>query len=295
MQDGINASSLSITAITYLSPTSTSFLFSQSAIVHNTNIFTPTLDPFNATLYLVSANGTLFPDALTTITIPAIHALDNSQVNITNTPITIADEAAVSEYCIAVLTQKNVTNRLVGRTNVHLGGLPVNTVDYNQDVTYAGMNSLEGFNVTDVRINITAAEGEPNLSGVAVIPNPSVLTFEMVSLPPTHPPNHSRELTHAQGNVTLAISTSTSTTSLGNTTIPNLTLVPGLNHFPLTGHLNISATSAVTNGTGYVNLLLRGESVVYDGVDLSYYVAALQAQALELVLNVRQVLEDSGH
>jgi hypothetical protein len=45
------------------------------------------------------------------------------------------------------------------------------------------MNGLKGFNVTGVKINITAAAGEPNLSGFAFIPNPSVITVAMVRSP----------------------------------------------------------------------------------------------------------------
>ena len=45
----------------------------------------------------------------------------------------------------------------------------------------AGLNGLAGFNVTGAKVNLTASVGEPNLSGFAYIPNPSVLTVAMVS------------------------------------------------------------------------------------------------------------------
>jgi hypothetical protein len=42
------------------------------------------------------------------------------------------------------------------------------------------LNGLQGFNMTDAKINLTAAAGEPNLSGLAYIPNPSDLTIALV-------------------------------------------------------------------------------------------------------------------
>jgi hypothetical protein len=44
-----------------------------------------------------------------------------------------------------------------------------------------GLNGLAGFNVTGAKVNLSAPVGEPNLSGFAYIPNPSVLTVAMVS------------------------------------------------------------------------------------------------------------------
>lgn len=43
---------------------------------------------------------------------------------------------------------------------------------------------MKGFNTTDVLINPLATPGTPNLRGNAFIPNPSLMTIEMVSLSP---------------------------------------------------------------------------------------------------------------
>lgn len=179
-QDGVNDSSLSILGMSYLEPTATSFVFSQQAIVHNNNLFKPTLSAFNASVYLVDSNGTVAANPLTVLPISSIHALNGQGVNITSADITISNLDAVTNYAIAVISQKNVTNRLVGHTNVHLGSLPVNNVQYDQDVTYPGMNGLDGFNVTSIILNLTTPAGEPNMKGTAVVPNASLLTVAMV-------------------------------------------------------------------------------------------------------------------
>jgi hypothetical protein len=46
-----------------------------------------------------------------------------------------------------------------------------------------GLNGLKGFNTTNLKLNLTAAAGTPNLKGIAYIPNPSVITVAMVISP----------------------------------------------------------------------------------------------------------------
>lgn len=183
-QDGVDASSITIESLKFLNSKANSFIFSQDGILHNPKIFTPTLEPFNVSVYLVTG-GVAAAVPMIQIPMPSIHAVDNSQVNIDNVNVTILSMDAVNNYTLAVLTQKNVTTRLVGSTKLHIGALPVNTIQYNHDITYGGLNGLEGFNVTDVRLNLSAATGEPNLKGTAVIPNVSPLTIDMVSCHPT--------------------------------------------------------------------------------------------------------------
>jgi hypothetical protein len=48
-----------------------------------------------------------------------------------------------------------------------------------------GLNGLQGFNVTDVKINVSAPAGQPNLLGYAYIPNPSLMTIAMVTYTPS--------------------------------------------------------------------------------------------------------------
>lgn len=49
----------------------------------------------------------------------------------------------------------------------------------------SALNGLNGFNITDVKLNITARAGEPNLQGFAYIPNPSNLTVALVQKHPS--------------------------------------------------------------------------------------------------------------
>jgi cytoskeletal protein RodZ len=273
-QHGVNESTIEFTDIEFLEPTSDSIVLTQSAMLHSPSMYTPTLDPFNASLYLVT-DGVFGSDPMIVIPMPRIHALHpSSSVSITNENTTIASLDQVTQYAIAVLTNKNVTTALTGRTKLHEGKLPVTTINYNSSSTYLGLNGLAGFNVTNIIMNLTAPVGQPNLKGNAFIPNPSVLTISM-------------------GNVTLALSTEKAGV-VGISTIENFTLKPGNNSLPLTAVMNQTAIISSLDASGKVNVSITGTSAVYNGEHLSYYEKALASNVLALTLNVEQILADSA-
>lgn len=178
-RDNVRDSTLTITELQFLQSEPETLVITQKATIHNPSFYTPTLDAFSVQSYLVS-NGTYGAASMLDIPMPKIHVLKNVNVSSDGALVTIDSLDAVTDYCIAVLTQENVTSALVGKTNLHLGHLPKVSINYNKTTTYKGLNGLKGFNVTDVKLNLSATAGEPNLFGTAFIPNPSVLTIEMV-------------------------------------------------------------------------------------------------------------------
>lgn len=179
-QHGVNESSLEITGIDFLEPTSDSLVLAQRAIIHSPSMYTPTLDPFDAASYLVT-NGTFAADPMLYIPMPKIHAL-HPKSNATVAPqlVHIDNLEEVTAYATAVLSNEWVSTALVGKTKLHEGKLPTITIKYNTTATYRGLNGLKGFNVTGAKIDLKAAPGAPNLNGFAYIPNPSLLTIAMV-------------------------------------------------------------------------------------------------------------------
>ncbi|QSZ31013.1 hypothetical protein DSL72_000574 [Monilinia vaccinii-corymbosi] len=271
-QDGVDDASLEITQLNFTNPTPDTIVLSQIGTLHSPSMYTPTLDPFNASSYLVT-NGQYAPEPMVIIPLPRIHALHpKSSISIANQELSIVSINALSDFATAVLSREYVTTALVGKTKLHLGALPVVNIDYNQTSTYKGLNGLKGFNVTGVRVNLTALSG-PNLSGHAYIPNPSDMTIAM-------------------GNVTLQLSTASGV--IGNATIENMTLVPGNNTIPMTGTMNqAKIISSMNPTTGFVDLSIIGQSAIYNGQHLVYYERALASTNLSLALNVKQVIADS--
>jgi hypothetical protein len=178
-QSGVNDSSLSFYSLQFLNPTPDTVTLTQLANLHSPSMYTPTLDPFTAGLWLVT-NGTFGPTPFTNIDLPSIHAEHQTNVSTVGQVLNILDEDQLAEYATQVLTQENVTTALTGRTKLHEGALPVIFVNYNSSSTYTTLNGLKGFNTTDVKLNLSAPAGQPNLLGNAFIPNPSVMTIQMV-------------------------------------------------------------------------------------------------------------------
>lgn len=272
-QHDVNASSLSFTDLQFLNPSPNTITLTQKGILHSPSHYTPTLDSFNASLWLVT-NGVFGAVPFVNIQMPKIHALHgDSNVSVTDQVVTVLDQAQLSQYAIQVLDQKNVTTALTGRTKLHLGALPTTEVNYNESTTYSTLNGLAGFNVTDAKINLTALTG-PNFSGNAYIPNPSIMTV-------------------ALGNVTLTLSTAIAGV-VGNATINDLTIVPGDNNFPMTATINQTLViNSMDTKTGNVDLMITGNNAVYNGQVLPYYVDALKSNVLNLTMNVQQIIKNS--
>ncbi|KAM3069133.1 hypothetical protein ACMFMG_010658 [Clarireedia jacksonii] len=271
-QDGVNDSSLEITELDFTDPTPDTVVMTQKGILHSPSMYTPTLDPFNASTYLVT-NGTYGAEPMVVVAMPRIHAHHpQSAVSVEKQKVSILSLDQLSAYTTAVLSQEYVTTALVGKTKLHLGSLPDTTIHYNQTSTYKGLNGLAGFNVTGVKIDLTAKPGKPNLSGFAYIPNASNFSIVM-------------------GNVTMSLLAGADT--LGNATINDMTLVPGNNTLPMTGILDQSLVLKNTNTTGFLEMEIIGQSAVYNGEHLVYYERALASNHLRLAMNVNQILKDS--
>jgi len=274
-QKGVDDSWIEITDLEFLEPTPDSILLTQKAILHSPSMYTPTLDPFTAASYLVT-NGTFAAEPMIFIQMPRIHALHPvSNASVEGQLVHINNLEAVTDYCIAVLEQESVTSALVGKTDLHEGKLPVTHINYNTTTTYKGLNGLKGFNVTNVKLNLTAEAGQPNLKAFAYIPNPSPFTIAM-------------------GDVTLTLSTAKHGV-VGNSSIPDMTLRPGNNTLPMTAIIDqLMVTDSMNSKTGIVELLIKGNSSIRNGQHLTYYERALANNNLTLEMNVLQVLSDSS-
>jgi hypothetical protein len=62
---------------------------------------------------------------------------------------------------------------------------------------------------------------------------------------------------------------------VGNTTINDMTLYPGNNTLPMTGILDQILIAESLNASGWVTLAIQGQSAIYNGEHLTYYVRLL--------------------
>lgn len=75
------------------------------------------------------------------------------------------------------------------------------------------------------------------------------------------------------GNVTLILSTKIAGV-VGNSTINNMTLVPGNNTLPMTAIVDQAGViSSMDSKTGFVSMIITGKNATYNGEHLTYYVS----------------------
>lgn len=89
-------------------------------------------------------------------------------------------------------------------------------------------------------------------------------------------------------------------TQIGKTFINDLSLKPGPNVLPVKSIINQTQVIGLVSGSkapypgGVIPLSIKGNSSVYNGVEIPYYTEGLAANTLETTMNVTQVLLDSG-
>lgn len=134
-QHQVDDSHLEFREAFFLNPTPESVEVTQKAVLHNPSTFTPTLDPFAADLFLVTA-GTYASVSMLTLPMPGIHAKKATNASIDNQVIKINNVDALGDYAVAVMNNENITTALVGRTKLHLGKLPTQKIKFNSTSTY---------------------------------------------------------------------------------------------------------------------------------------------------------------
>jgi len=140
-QKGVSDATVEVTDLEFRQPTNVSLVITQKAILHSPSIYTPTLDPFNASFWLVT-NGQYASEPMLNLSMPRIHALHpQSTTSLENQFVEINSLEQVTAFSTAVLTQETVVTAMTGRTKLHEGALPVNWVTFNTTISQKGIYS----------------------------------------------------------------------------------------------------------------------------------------------------------
>lgn len=145
------------------------------------------------------------------------------------------------------------------------------------DVSCLGLNSLNGFGVTNFQILLKALPDGSNLVGEALLPNPAAITLELG---------------------TLLLDLFVKTQYVGQAKLTNVTVVPGDNHLPLTGITDqLAIIRLVTKD--YPSQVLPVDVKVNStfnkqGEYIGYFNDALRQHTFPLELDVGAALRDVG-
>ncbi|KAL2835454.1 hypothetical protein BJY01DRAFT_259193 [Aspergillus pseudoustus] len=263
-QDGISDSTLRITSMEISSPTPSGFHLHQVQVLGSDSIFHPKLYSFNGAVRLPG-----YDDPMMNITVPSIQANDGATIEV-NQSVVFEDARIFAEFSKALMLQKEVSLNIYGKPRLKQAGLHTITVTYNHTITMKGLNKLEGFQVVELKLDPGRDDGM-NAKGSVLIPNPSVMTLAM-------------------GNVTFDLSSGG--TDLGPAVIHDLVLRPGNNTAPIVANVDELALLGILphHPPFTIEMQALGNSSVYNGSELPYYTAALEANPIIFDFDVSQAL-----
>jgi len=272
-QKGIDDSKLTLMSEVVSNPRPGAVHINMTTLAANGNIFHPTLDAFNASLFLENTEPDIKPFGY--ITIPKLHAGKESTV-VVDQELEIADQAQFAAYNVMVLTSDTYRVAVRGRTNLHLGRFPVIKINFNKVITSKGLNRLKGFAVQNINISLTTFPDGSNMHGTVYLNNPSPMTINMG---------------------TVIQNVFVGDTQIGVTTIPDLTLKPGDNYVPMMTNSNQTQVISLISTKytdGNLPVIIKGVNATMNGQDLPYFTAALQSNVMTTTLNLAAALKAIG-
>ncbi|EFE40057.1 conserved hypothetical protein [Trichophyton verrucosum HKI 0517] len=266
-QEDVSASTLTIADMQTTNPRPDALHVKVTQVIGSKSKYHPTLDPFEAKVYLEGQQ-----ESFMTLHTPQVKADDGVKAVI-DQDVKIENSDGFSAFSKAIMLSKEVKLNIVGTTKLKLGGLQKTDVDYDKTTTLKGMNHLEGFNITDIKIG-NIPNTDFNMKGNAFIPNPSVLTLDM-------------------GNLTLNLAVDGH--PIGYSVLHDVVIKPGDNNIPMQAKADLAYVLKQTGkeskySNGIVPVTILGNSSVAHGKELPYYTKALAANTLKVDLNVPAIL-----
>lgn len=271
-QSNINKGTIAILSESITDPTPDAVTIDLRSVLLTHSKYHPQLDSFDGSFYLEGSDTPFIED----LHIPPVKARNGTETEVKQR-LQITNLDAFTEYTKKSLISEELTLRLKGKGGLKQGSLPKTTVHYNQKVNIKGFNGLKGLNVTSFRLLTESLPDGGNSIGSVFIPNPTVITLAM-------------------GNVTVDMTVAG--TFIGNGTMPDLLIRPGNNTVPI--HVTVNQTAVVAllqepkYHCGILPVDIASNKSMYNGVELTYYSKALQANQLRNDLNVRPALEGAG-
>jgi hypothetical protein len=280
----MNGAELFMISQEVLDPTPDSVHLNMTTKAVSHTIFTPTLDAFDADLFLEST----LPDykAFGTITIPGMHVTKELNTTVDQV-MQIKDKDQFNVYNTLVSQAESFKVAMKGKTKLHLGALPVVEVVFSKVITMkgasplfffivanpSGLNGFKGLTVDVQNLSATHFEDGSNMKGTINLPNPSVMTLTI-------------------GDVVQDIFLPDGTL-IGTSTISGVVLKPGNdNNFPLSSTTNISLVLPYIfkSNTGDLPITAKTTTVTYQGQRLPYFEAAMAATPVNVTLHLKTPL-----
>lgn len=275
-QAKINSADLDIQAVNILNSEPEKFLMQINSTIRTDGTVKADIDPFVGNLTLLDA-----PNArpFVRLNFPATNANKFQTVNISQ-EVDITDMEAFNEFNRYFFQNETLRVSIHGKTKVQPAGLSKKyDVNFYKEVTFKGLNKLNGTTLTDMKIKIGAAEdGVPNFNATATIINRSYYTIDL-------------------GNATF--DNFADDKLLGNLTIQNLILKPGANVVPVSAMLDqtiviSAATKKPYCEDGKIPVQLLGTDVKQGSEAIPWLLSALGSANQTVNLSLEDTFKAVG-
>jgi len=252
-------------------PDSVSLHIVNTATSHS--LFTPMLDGFNVSLFLENTEPDIKPFGI--LSLPSMHATKTFSTTVDQV-MQIIDMEQFIEYNKLVTSSEKFRFAMRGRTQLHLGALPVVSVDFNKAIETKGLNGFKGISVSNINVSIADFPDGSNMQGKINIPNPSVMTLTI-------------------GDMVQDIFVNGQ--NIGTTTINNVVLHPGDNPFPMTSktdQLKVITMLQTNYTNGILPIEARIRTITWNGNRLKYFEEAMSTSPVFLELDLAEPLANAG-
>jgi len=134
-QDELNQSSLELVSEEVTNPRPDAVSLKIQNVAKSDSMFTPTMDAFQAALFLEDTEPNIKPFGY--ITIPSLHVQKENPVMI-DQELRIIDQEQFARYTTLVMQSETYRLAVRGQTDLHLGALPTTKVNFNKVMTSQG-------------------------------------------------------------------------------------------------------------------------------------------------------------
>ncbi|PHH76509.1 hypothetical protein CDD82_3959 [Ophiocordyceps australis] len=273
VHDKINSAKLNIDGVDVLDTKPESFHMSINSTLRTNGGIHAKVDPFNGNLYFDQGSD----QAFATLRFPPTNNNKHQVVNISQ-DVQIMNMDALKMFNIALLQQETVQIRVEGKTKVKPAGIARKpSATFRKILTLKGLNRFQGIVTRDAKIDIAASKGSPNFRAIVDIPNDSVFALEL-------------------GNTTYR--TTADNQYIGDLTIKNLTVRPGITSLPVEAELDQAKILGIVSKrpyceNGIVPINLMGTDVVNHGQRLEYFIAAVSATNITVEMDIGAILKST--
>ncbi len=287
-QGKINGAVLDVQGISCTNTKTDSFMLSINTTLKSGKT-KATVDAFEGDMYLEDEPS---HEPFATILFPETHNQPFQTVNVSQ-EIAIKNASALTLFNTWLLTRESVRVTVLGYPKVKVPGISHKYgVTFKKTVTLTGLNNFDGMAVSNSSISSSNFSDGTNFHTTVVIPNRSVVSFEIVSVCIQSTAVAQRCITAAdrtQGNVTFA--TFLNGSNVGTSYVDNVFLAPGNNTYPYRATMaQLPVVSAVQSEPwcqdGVVPFTISGRSVENHGESLVYFSDALAAHNTSISIDL---------